>query len=180
MEYTYKPELWHDLFVMIGTSAGALVGLLFVVMSLHLGKISERSDDNMRATIEGARNNTLHLLTVLVEAAVVLTPQPLSFMGAELIAINLFGLRVPLLFTYTYLNRHITISHRGGFPMGLILTVIAAYLMGILAGVAVFRRLDWGLYGVAAACVIKIVRAVLTAWMLMFGMLHAPAAEQGR
>ena len=49
MESTYKPDLWHDLFVMIGTSAGALVGLLFVVMSLHLSKISDRADVNMRA-----------------------------------------------------------------------------------------------------------------------------------
>jgi hypothetical protein len=67
MESTYKPELWHDLFVMIGTSAGALVGLLFIVMSLHLGKISERTDYNTRATVDGARYNTIHLLAVLVE-----------------------------------------------------------------------------------------------------------------
>jgi|HubBroStandDraft_3_1064219.scaffolds.fasta_scaffold430209_2 hypothetical protein len=39
MESTYKPELWHDLFVVIGGAGGGLVGLLFVVMSLHLGKI---------------------------------------------------------------------------------------------------------------------------------------------
>jgi len=146
-------------------------------MSLHLGKISERTDYNMRATMEGARSNTIHLLTVLVEAAVVLTPQPLSFMGAELIAINFFGLRHPLLFTYKYFNKHITISHRGGFPMGLLLTILAAYLLGVAGGVALFRRLDWGLYLVAASCVIKIVRSVLTAWMLMFGMLQAQSSE---
>jgi hypothetical protein len=178
MEFTNKPELWHDLFVMIGSSAGALVGLLFVVISLHIGKISERTDYNMRATIEGARNNTIHLLTVLVEAAVVLTPQPMSFLGAELIAINLLGLRIPLIFTYKYLNKHITISHRGGFPTGLILTIIATYLLGIVAGVGVFRLSLWGLYLVAASCVIKIVRAVLTAWMLMFGILQARSSAQ--
>jgi hypothetical protein len=178
MEFTNKPELWHDLFVMIGSSAGALVGLLFVVISLHIGKISERTDYNMRATIEGARNNTMHLLTVLVEAAVVLTPQPTSYLGAELVAINLLGLRIPLIFTYKYYDKHITISHRGGFPTGLILTIIASYLVGIVAGVGVFRLLPWGLYLVAASCVIKIVRAVLTAWMLMFGILQARSSER--
>jgi hypothetical protein len=172
MESIYKPELWHDLFVMIGTSAGALVGLLFIVMSLHLDKISEGTDYNIRATIHGARSNTIHLLNVLVEAAVVLTPQPLSFVGAELIAINLFGLRLPLAFIYKYFNKNITISHRGNFPMGLILTIIGAYLLGVAGGVAVFRLFVWGLYLVAASCVIKIVRSVLTAWMLMFGMLR--------
>ena len=179
MELTYKPELWHDLFVVIGTSAGALVGLLFIVMSLHLAKISESADYNMRATIDGARYNTIHLLVVLVEAAVVLTPQPLSFIGAELIALNIFGLRGPLAFTHKYFNKHIKISHRGGFPTGLILTITAAYLLGLAGGVAVFRLLDWGLYLVTASCVIKIVRSVLTAWMLMFGMLQIPPSEQG-
>jgi hypothetical protein len=179
METTYKPELWHDLFVMIGTAAGALVGLLFIVMSLHLQKISERADDNMSATIEGARYNTIHLLAVLVEAAVILTPQPLSLAGAELIAINVFGLQGPLLFTYKYYDKHITISRSGGFPTGLILTITAAYLIGIAGGIAALRLLDWGLYLVAASCLLKIVRAVLTAWMLMFGMLHARSHGQG-
>jgi hypothetical protein len=177
MESAYKPELWHDLFVMIGTSAGALVGLLFVVVSLHLGKISERADHNVRATIDGARYNTIHLLVVLVEAAVVLTPQPLFWVGVELIAINVFGLRGPLAFTRSYFDKKITISHRGGFPTALILTIVAAYLLGIAGGVAAVRRLDWSLYLVAASCVLKIVRAVLTAWMLMFGVLQARASE---
>lgn len=162
---------------MIGTSAGALVGLLFIVMSLHLEKISKRTDYNMRATIDGARYNTIHLLAVLVEAAVVLTPQPPSFVGAELIAINVFGLRGPLIFTYMYFDKNITISPRGGFPTSLILTIIAAYLLGVAGGVAVFMKLDWSLYLVAACCIMKIVRSVLTAWMLMFGMLHARSPE---
>jgi hypothetical protein len=179
MEFNYKPELWHDLFVMIGTAAGALVGLLFIVMSLHLDKISERSDFNMRATVDGARYNTIHLLVVLAEAAVVLTPQPLSFIGAELIALNVFGMRGPLAFSYKYFDKRITISPQGGFPMGLILTIFGAYLLGVAGGVALFRLMDWGLYLVAASCVIKIVRAVLTAWMLMFGMLQARSSDQG-
>ncbi len=92
--------------------------------------------------------------------------------GAELIAINVFGLRVPLSFIYTYFSKNITISHKGGFPMGLILTIIATYLLGIAAGVVVFKGGDAAAYLVAASCVIKIVRSVLTAWMLMFGMVH--------
>lgn len=179
MESTYKPELWHDLFVMIGTSAGALVGLLFVVMSLHLSKISDRADVNMRAIIDGARYNTIHLLVVLVEAAVVLTPQPLTWIGIELIAINIFGLRGPLAFTYKYLSKDITISHRRNFPVGLILAITAAYLMGIAGGVAALELLNWSLYLVAASCVVKTVRSVLTAWMLMFGMLQARPSEPG-
>jgi hypothetical protein len=59
MERMNHLEMWHDVFVVIGTSAGALVGLLFIVMSIHLDKINERADDNLRATIDGARFNTI-------------------------------------------------------------------------------------------------------------------------
>jgi hypothetical protein len=170
-------EAWRDLFVMIGSSAGVLVGLLFIVTSLHFDKISERSDANMRATVEGGRNNTLHLLTVLAEAAAVLTPQPAAALGLELIGLNLFGLRLPLTIIRRYAGQRITISERGGFPTRLIATIIAAYLLGAAGGVGILMGLDWGLYLVALACVTKLVRTVLTAWMLMFGMFHAQAAR---
>jgi modulator of FtsH protease len=172
------PEDWRDLFVMIGTAAGALVGLLFVVISLHIERIIERSDVNMRMTVEGARNNTYHLLTVLIEAAVVLAPQPPWAMGAELVALNLFGLRLPLTIVATYVRQNVTISERGGFPMRLVLTVVAAYLLGAAGGVAVAARAPWALYLVALSCMIKLVRTVLTAWMLMFGMFHDSAAPK--
>jgi hypothetical protein len=40
VEPAYRPELWHDLFEMIGASAGALVGLLFIVITLHFEKFT--------------------------------------------------------------------------------------------------------------------------------------------
>ncbi|MBS0363345.1 MAG: hypothetical protein JSR98_18370 [Proteobacteria bacterium] len=172
MDLVGKPELWRDLFVMIGTSAGALVGLLFVVISLHVDRIAERTDINMRMTVEGARNNTYHLLTVMVEAAIVLTPQPLLLMGLELVAANLFGLRLPLNIVRRYRRQRVTISEQGGFPTRLILTIIAAYAAGAAGGVALAMSQDWGLFLVAGACMVKLVRTVLTAWMLMFGMFH--------
>ena len=178
MDTAYQPELWRDVFVMIGTTAGALVGLLFIVMSLHLDKISRLSDYNMRVTIEGARYNILHLLTVVVEMVVLLAPQPILFIGAELIAINLFGLRLPLTIIYRYFDKHITISSRGGFPALLIATIIGAYLLGAAGGIAFFSHPNWGPYLVTISSLIKLVRSVLTAWMLMFGVRRAEAASQ--
>ena len=166
MEIAHLPGEWRDLFMTIGSSAGALVGLLFIVVSLHFDRISELSDYNMRVTIQGARYNTLHLLTVLVEAVAVLLPQPL------------IGLRLPLTIVRNYYDKHITISHRGGFPTALIATVIAAYLLGAAGGAVLMRGLEWGLYAVALSCLIKIVRSVLTAWMLIFSQSHAQKTKQ--
>jgi hypothetical protein len=32
-------DAWHDLYVMLGTSSAALVGLLFIATSMHLGEV---------------------------------------------------------------------------------------------------------------------------------------------
>tara|TARA_R110002074_G_C12543290_1_gene665888 strand:+ start:3620 stop:4234 length:615 start_codon:yes stop_codon:yes gene_type:complete len=204
MESTYQPELWRDLFVMIGSSAAALVGLLFIVVTLHFNRIVEREDRNTQATIKATQFNTVHLLIALVVAVIVLIPQPLALMGAELIAVNLFGLRAPLVMTYKYLGRNISISARGGFPTVPILTIMTAYLIGIAGGVsllgrssslglfdvlvsvlaldttnwtALVNRPDWGLHLVAISCTIILVRAVLNAWTLMFGVSPSMAAK---
>ncbi|MGH6869921.1 MAG: hypothetical protein ACREHE_00310 [Rhizomicrobium sp.] len=169
MPTLYQPEAWRDLFVMIGSASGALVGLLFVVVSLHFDRLGERTDDNMHIALDGARFNTMHLLTVLVEAAAILTPQPLAWLGIELIAFNLFGLRLPLTIIYRYANKHITLSARGGFPTALIATIISAYLLGALGGAILPGNPNWGLLLVTASCLTKIVRSVLTAWVLLFG-----------
>src|SRR5688500_11722253 len=164
MGSAYQPELWQELFATIGATAGALVGLLFVVMSIHLGRIDNLSDVNVRATTEGARYNTYHLLTVFVEAAIVLTPQPLILVGLELIAVNLFGLRLPATMIVRYARRKVTISERGGFPTRLIATIILAYLIGAAGGLALATGHTWGLYLIVFSCVTKIVRSALTAW----------------
>ena len=42
------PENWRDLFVMIGTSAASLVGLLFIVMSLYFNAIRQTPSPDLR------------------------------------------------------------------------------------------------------------------------------------
>lgn len=172
MEPIFHSELWRDLYVMIGTSAGALVGLLFVVMSLHIAKV-DNADKHLSMTIQGSRNNTYHLLAVLVQAALVLTPQPLPVLGVELLAINLFGLRLPLIITYKLIGTDIIVGNIRGFPVALIVTIIAAYLFGIAGGVVLIQNAEWGLYLVTLCCLTLIVRSVLTAWMFMFGPKRA-------
>ena len=69
MEAAYQPELWRDLYVMLGTSSGALIGLLFVVTSLHLEEIVNNTAYRIRA-----RSNSIFLIITLVEAALILRP----------------------------------------------------------------------------------------------------------
>ena len=71
-------ELWHDLYVMLVTSAAALLGLLFVVTSLHLDEIVNNLVYRTRA-----RSNSIFLLLTLVEAAAILTPQRVDLLGVR-------------------------------------------------------------------------------------------------
>src|SRR5262249_9922252 len=42
-------EAWHELYVMLGTSSAALIGLLFVATSLHLREIANQDIYRLRA-----------------------------------------------------------------------------------------------------------------------------------
>ncbi|HWE98605.1 MAG TPA: hypothetical protein VG248_02305 [Caulobacteraceae bacterium] len=178
MGHQIPHQAWDGFFTMLGGASGALVGLLFIVMSLHFDKLNERNDANARVTIEGGRNNTYHLLTVLVECGLTLIPQPMAWLGAELIVVELFGLRLPLTITTRYLKQHITISERGRFPTAVIVTVTLLYLAGAAGGALLAAGREAGLWIFAAATLGKVVRTVLTAWMLMFGAAHVRVEPQ--
>ena len=105
-------DAWHDLYVMLGTSSAALIGLLFIATSLHLGEVVSNPGFRVRSY-----NQTLYLLTLLVEATLILVPQPVSFLGAELMALNLVGLWIALSTSYTFIYKHRDDRHRGGMKM---------------------------------------------------------------
>ena len=65
----YDPRDWHDFYVMAGSAAAALTGLLFVAMSLHSGAI-------MRHPLYGGRAvaTLISLMTILFISGAVLIP----------------------------------------------------------------------------------------------------------
>jgi len=164
MANAYQPELWHDLYVMLGTSSAALIGLLFVVMSIHHGEIKKNPVFYIRA-----HNITLHLLTTLVEAALILTPQPMVILGVELVALNLFGLRLPAIFVYRYFYKNRKAGSRASYSIYRGMINIGAYLAGIAGGAFLIEMSNWGLYLVTASFVTFLVSGILNAWTIMFG-----------
>ncbi|HZL36763.1 MAG TPA: hypothetical protein VFC78_15700 [Tepidisphaeraceae bacterium] len=164
MGNTYQPELWRDLYVMLGTSSAALIGLLFVVMSINQGEIKKNPVFYIRA-----RNITLHLLTTLVEAALILTPQPMFILGVELVALNLLGLRLPAVFVYRYFYKNRKAGARGKYSVFRGMINIGAYLAGIAGGACLIGMSNWGLYLVTVSFVTFLVSGILNAWTIMFG-----------
>ncbi|MGB8181933.1 MAG: hypothetical protein WCF13_06155 [Stellaceae bacterium] len=158
-------ENWHDLYVMLGSATAALLGLLFVAASLHL------DDAQVNAVFERrARNNTLHMLVLLVEAAIILTPQPPAAAGCEIVAVNLFGLCIPVSFTYRMVVKSRDAARRGGWGLHRAVTYMTGYALSAAGGAAFVVQYAGGLYLITACYILILVSVVLNAWRIMLGL----------
>ncbi len=175
MDHAYQPELWRDLYVMLGTSAAALIGLLFVVTSLHLDEIMNHPVFRLRAY-----NITLHLLATLIEAALILTPQPMAVLGAELLAINLIGVQLPLRFVYKYLYLDRKAGRSGSYSVYRAVANISAYLLGVAAGICLIAQSTWGMYLITASFILFIASAIFNAWTIMQGVGQSGKAKRAK
>ena len=81
-------EAWHDFYMTAGGASAALVGLLFVGVSLHLDAVVSRRD--VRATARGAFQSLIALLLV---SLLVLVPQfTVADLGTALVTLRAAGL----------------------------------------------------------------------------------------
>src|SRR5947209_18290037 len=85
MHAAYHPEAWKEFYVMLGGSIAALTGLLFVATSLHVAEIGKTA--HFRVRVFG---NTFALVGHLINSGLVLTPQPVTWLGIELTLFNVF------------------------------------------------------------------------------------------
>jgi hypothetical protein len=72
----YRPDLWHDLFVVTGGAAAALAGLVFVAVTLHLSAVTGHPGHRHRA-----RTIVASLGEILLASLIVLVPT-LDHVGA--------------------------------------------------------------------------------------------------
>jgi hypothetical protein len=167
MENDYQPELWRDMFVVLGSSAAALIGLLFIATSLHLNEIVNNPISHRRAL-----NNTCYLLILLIEALLLLIPQPMPILGAELICINLLGLWLPLNAVTIFFKDKERYRHTGGRIHRPMIFIVSS-LAGVVGGATLIKHLSWGIYLVAASCIVLLIMVVFGAWSIMVGIGQA-------
>ena len=101
--YAYQPEQWRDLYVMLGTSAAALIGLLFVATSLHL-------DDVVRNPVYHTRayNQTRYLVLLLSKrCSCSCRSRPWHSSASRSAAQRSLGLSLPLsnIYSFVYKNK---------------------------------------------------------------------------
>jgi hypothetical protein len=155
----YHPESWHELFAVLGGAIAALTGLLFVAMSLHVEKIREAPHWGRRA-----HTNTFALVGALIESMLVLVPQPASWLGYELIALNsalLLFLMAPLIRSW--------LKEVAGLPPLRLFAGTGAWFLGAAGGAGLLVQAGGGMFLVAASCLLLIWVCVWNAWSLLLG-----------
>ncbi|HEY0223228.1 MAG TPA: hypothetical protein VGC38_01800 [Pseudolabrys sp.] len=140
-----------------GRSLAALTGLLFVAISIRIDEIRQMPHWRIRAF-----GNTFALIGLLIEASVMLVPQSHIFMGAEIVAINLFLLLYVPVRAFVHLSR-LDVK----MPTLRLLCGMIAWIAGGLGGASLIAETGGGLYLVTASCLSLIWICTLNAWSFM-------------
>lgn len=166
MSVAYDPTEWHDLFVASAGASAALLGLLFVAVSINLERILA-----YEGLPERALETLLLLLGVLVVSIVGLIPAESTVaLGLELLfvaaVVAVIVLRLP----------GTQAQDAGKEPTQWRLSRVGVRLMGTLpllfGSLSVLFEVGGGLYWIAAGIVLAIVGAVANAWVLLVEILR--------
>ncbi len=161
----YSPAEWSDFFVAAAGASAALLGLVFVALSINLERILSVP------WLPGRAAETIVLLSgALAGPLLGLVPQSSSSLGLELTCVAALVWATP-----------VTIQLRGargqegqtrlitGVRVG---TTQVATLPAVVAGATLLAEAGGGLYWLAAGIVISIMVAVANAWVLLIEILR--------
>ena len=165
--YTSTPPLSgssHELYLMLGTSSAALVGLLFVATSLHLAEIANEDLYRLRA-----QYTTLILLSTLLVAIAVLMPQPLWILESNVLR-SIFGdFRCRSRF-FQKRSRIPGARGRGGFSVRRSEFFIAGFVVGIVGSGVLAAGRESGMFAITVSYASLLVASIWNGWMIMQGI----------
>lgn len=161
MESAYRPEVWHDFYVMIGGAAAAFAALLFVAISLHLDEIL--ATPYLRIF---ARNSIITMVNSVTRAGLILIPQALGLLTVELIASHIFDLclAASVVLEQKPLPRARKLRLGG---------IGCANLLGIAGAISLVVRHGGGMYVITAAHLIYFFLIISAAWALLGGVYRS-------
>jgi hypothetical protein len=156
----YQPALWHDYFVVVGTGAAALTGLVFVAMTLHL-------DDITRDPVHRHRARTIltGLTAVFVRCALAL----MGGQNGQAVAVEIVGV---LLIVEAILYNSIRQAMRSADNRVLWRTIgsFACLVLEQIGAVTLFAGSAAGLYVVGLGMMSSFIFMVTGAWLLLVGV----------
>jgi hypothetical protein len=169
--FALSVEGWHDFYMMIGTAAATLTGLLFVSLSLNADVIFHKSNADLRVLAKQAFSG---FIGVLMFAVIFLIPDQ----GPMGLGVPLVGIDAAMLYLTTrrFLGVRRHRSHRWG--RGLIILRFAipllCFMTLMVVAILVLLGRTGGLYWLVPVMIMLLFEASLNAWDLLL-RLREPA-----
>jgi len=157
-------ESWHDFYLMIGTAAATLMGLLFVSLSLNVDIITRQENDDLRIL---ARQSFTNFLCIIMFSVIFLIPSQSTLgLGLPLLGIGGFGLYTTI---YRYLNSRKNRPRSWGnrdITVRFILPVVC-YATLLIIAILALMGMTGGLYWLVPVMILLIVNTSTNAWDLL-------------
>jgi hypothetical protein len=161
----FRPGQWTDFFVLVGTGAITLTGLVFVAMSLNLRVIAADATHRYRAI-----NTLAGLALVFMRCALVLMgAQNHHSIGAELFVVS--GISAAI-FAKGYVE---AIKMSSGLRLSRIVGGSLMHLAEMVGAALFFFGHLAGLYIAASAIVANTCYMITAAWLLIIGVFEQKA-----
>jgi len=155
----YRPEQWTDFFLLVGTGAVTLTGLVFVAMSLNLKEIAIDATHRYRAI-----NTLAGLALVFMRCSFVLMgAQNNRSIGAELFVVS--GISAAI-FVRGYVN---AIRMSSGLRLSRIVGGSLVHAAEMVGAALFFFGYVAGLYIAGIAIVTNTCYMITAAWLLVIG-----------
>jgi hypothetical protein len=167
----YRPEVWSSFFQLVGASAAALTGLIFVSMSLNVQVITRDANHRYRAIC-----NLAGLTHVFVVCA-------LAIMGGQdHLSVGAEWLVVASIADIIYILGYTQARKDGRSSVGLSikrLTVgVSCYVVEMVGAILIMLGYTTGIYVASVAMIVNIAFFISGAWLIMVGVQMDLATQE--
>lgn len=161
----YNPEQWSNFFVLVGTGAAALTGLVFVAMTINLKGVAKDGTHRYRA---------INMLTgftsvFLISALAVMGRQTHRTLAIEWLIVSLLAATIN---TNGYIQAFKQRSSLFALSTFRIVGGSACYLGQIIGSVMLFAGSTVGTYIAAISMITNFGFLISGSWLLILGTLH--------
>jgi hypothetical protein len=164
------PDQWNNFFVMVGSGAAALAGLIFVAMSI-----------NIRIILQNAthKNRAINMLTGFT--AVFMACSFALIGNHSLRAVGFEWLGLWLIATVIFIRGYVVAIRAGMSSIGLTTPRLAGgtmcYFAEVIAAILLILGYSAGLYVAAIAIIVLFAFLISGAWLLIIG-IHEDQAKR--
>jgi hypothetical protein len=164
-------EGWHDFYIMAGTAAATLVGLLFVSLSLNADAITSAANADMR--VLAAQTFTSFMSVVMLAVIFLIPHQVPPGLGLPMLGVSGWGLYETISrFLSTRRARRRSLGH--GALAGRFAVPMACYLTLMIIAVTVLLGRTGGLYWLVPVMIFLLAAASRNAWDLLLRLREPP------